>query len=490
MLPYKIYHIYVKKEQINMLYDFLDIDKNSNVLLYEQLYHLIIRAVNENKLRKGDKLPSIRRLADDLSVSRTTVQTAYDQLCAEGYITALPQKGYFIEANKAYEKLITLTENQTQANHCQNNFTALSAKTKIKYDFSGSGIDPQYIDIKFWSRCVKNILEQSDVISSYGLPQGETELRTVLCDYARNVRGVDADVDRIVIGAGTQPLLSILLGLCKNYGKDIALEKGFFPQGEQVFSDFGFDFTKLSADKNGIILNSNIKSRLLFVNSSGSIRGSAPIPINKRIEMINWAEKNDAIIIEDDFNGELRYSSKPVPALQGMNSDKVVYIGSFSKLLLPSIRISYMVLPKKLAEIYSLRKQYYNQTSSKVEQLALAEYIQSGRLERQLRKLRKIYAVKSQILYDCLFQKIGHDAIIDVIETALCVRIKFQCSLTLDGIKKIAQENSIKLGKCRNKNNFTYIYLCFAGIETEKIHSAADLLCKILKPVLNPLSAI
>ena len=268
------------------------------------------------------------------------------------------------------------------------------------------------------------------------------------------------------------------------------MEKGFFPQGEQVFSDFGFDFTKLSADKNGIILNSNIKSRLLFVNSSGSIRGSAPIPINKRIEMINWAEKNDAIIIEDDFNGELRYSSKPVPALQGMNSDKVVYIGSFSKLLLPSIRISYMVLPKKLAEIYSLRKQYYNQTSSKVEQLALAEYIQSGRLERQLRKLRKIYAVKSQILYDCLFQKIGHDAIIDVIETALCVRIKFQCSLTLDGIKKIAQENSIKLGKCRNKNNFTYIYLCFAGIETEKIHSAADLLCKILKPVLNPLSAI
>lgn len=459
-----------------MLYDFLEIDKSSVMPLYEQVYNNIKLAVASGKLCRGDKLPSIRRFSEDLSVSRTTVETAYEQLCAEGYVVNKPKRGFFVEADCNYESIRSETSQLS-------GITQIAEPGKgippVKFDFSSSSIDSKHIDIKFWKRCVKDVLDRHSVISSYGSPQGEESLRSVLCAYSRNVRGVSATVDRVVVGAGTQALLTVLLGLCGEYGKDVAIEKGFFPQGEQIFSDFGFSFTELKADKNGIILGDSVKSRILFVNSSGSIRGSAPISINKRMEIIRWCEKNDAIIIEDDFNGELRYTSKPVPALQGMCSDRVVYIGSFSKLLLPSVRISYMVLPERLSQIYAERKENYNQTSSKVEQLALAEYIKSGRLERQLRKLRKLYGIKSKILLESLERNFGDEAVIEVIETALCVRIKLRTDCTMDYLKKTASENGVKLGKCREKSGLKYFYLCFSGIETEIIPQAVEYLHSI-----------
>ena len=227
-----------------------------------------------------------------------------------------------------------------------------------------------------------------------------------------------------------------------------------------------------TCDKNGIILDDSVKSRILFVNSSGSIRGSDPIPINKRLELIRWAQERDAVIIEDDFNGELRCTSKPVPALQSMSPSHVVYIGSFSKLLLPSVRISYMVLPPSLAEKYAQRMSNYNQTSSKTEQLALAHYISSGRLDRQLRRLRKLYSEKSQKMYDNVKATFPDDTTVEIIETALCVRIKLHTEKTMDEIVSCASSNGIRLGKCREKNGLKYFYLSFAGICSESIPEA------------------
>ncbi len=451
-----------------MLYDFIVIDKNEKSFLYDQIYNSIKLSIQNGKLLKNDRLPSIRKLSEDLAVSRTSVETAYDQLCAEGYVRNAAKKGFFVEAENNFDdSLIKITEKKIPVN---------LPEKRYQYDFSSSGIDPRYMDIKFWKRCVKDVLDRHYIISSYGEAQGELSLREALCEYSRSVREIDADPDRILIGAGTQTLLSVLLGLCGEYGKEAAIEKGFFPQGEQIFLDFGFKLTPLKADKNGIILDDSVKSRIVFVNSSGSIRGSSPIPINKRMEIIRWAEEHEAMIIEDDFNGELRYTSKPVPALQSLCSDRVVYIGSFSKLLIPSVRISYMVLPKCLAEIYSLRKHNYNQTSSKIEQLALTDYIKSGRLERQLRKLRKIYAVKSDILSENVKKYFPEDTIVEVVETALCVRIKIKDSRSLEWFKEMAETNGIKLGKCREKNGLKYFYLCFSGIETEKIPGAVECL--------------
>ena len=446
-----------------MLYEFLNIDKKSDALLYEQLYDNVKSAVGNGLLKKGDKLPSIRGLSADLGVSRTTVETAYDQLCAEGYLNNKAKKGFFVEAEQPISEQAQTVIPKSEAH---------SHAPPVKYDFSSLSIDPGYTDIKFWQRCIKDVLDKPFVITSYGDPQGEPALRQALSEYSRRVRGVQAESDRIVIGAGTQTLLSVLLGLCSDFGYDAAMERGFFPQGEQIFSDFRCNITPLSADKNGIILDDSVKSRILFVNSSGSIRGSDPIPINKRLELIRWAQERDAVIIEDDFNGELRCTSKPVPALQGLCPSRVVYIGSFSKLLLPSVRISYMVLPPSLAEKYAQRMSNYNQTSSKTEQLALAHYISSGRLDRQLRRLRKLYSEKSQKMYDNVKATFPDDTTVEIIETALCVRIKLHTEKTMDEIVSCASSNGIRLGKCREKNGLKYFYLSFAGICSESIPEA------------------
>ena len=453
-----------------MIYDFLEIDRESSNLLYEQLYEKIIKAISEKELVKGDKLPSIRHLSESLNISRTTVQTAYDQLCAEGYINNAPKKGYFIEADTQIVSAETV-HNPTQKNTVIEN-------APVVFDFSSSGIDPNYIDMKYWRRCVSEILTRQNEVSSYGDPQGELELRKALCSYSKNVRGTNISPNRIIIGAGTQALLSVLLGICTEYGKDAAIEKGFFPQGEQIFKDHSFSMTALKADKNGIILDDTVKSRILFINSSGSIRGSAPLSINKRSEIIAWANSHDAIIIEDDYNGELRYTSKPIPALQGLCSDRVVYIGSFSKLLLPSVRIGYMIIPDILTDRYNQCGNYYNQTSSKIEQLALAEYINAGRLYKQLRKLRKIYAQKSDILSSSIKTHFGQSVMIDIIETALCVRIKLRSDKSLDWHIGQALQNGIKLGKCREKNGVKYFYLSFSGISAENIDNAVIALKK------------
>ncbi len=458
-----------------MLYEFLQVDKQEQSLLYEQLYKRVIAAIESGDLVHGDKLPSIRTLAADLNVSRTTVETAYDQLCAEGYINNKPKKGFFVEAEIHSVNIQNHSEKQPIKNdRC----------TNIKYDFSGSSLDPQYIDLKYWKRCLKDILDKPSVISSYGDPQGEKDLREILCDYAKKLRGVNTSPDNIIIGAGTQTLMSFLPGIMRDYGNDVFIEKGFFPQGEQIFCDFGYRLNGLSADRNGIIVDDSTQGRILFVNSSGSNRGSAPLPYNKRMEIIGWAERNNAIIIEDDYNGELRYTSKPVPALQSMNNDRVIYIGSFSKLLLPSVRIGYMVLPDHLLKLYEAKKHNYNQTASKTEQLALAEYINLGRLDRQLRKLRKIYAVKSELLLSALRKHFGGNTIIETVETALCVRLKIKTSISLDELKNKAKESGIRIGKCREKNGLKYIYLSFAGIATDKLEEAAEELYKVWADIL------
>lgn len=456
-----------------MIYDFLEIDRNDGRLLYEQLCENVKSAIGGGLIKKGDKLPSIRRLSSDLAVSRTTVEAAYDQLCAEGYISNRPQRGFFVEA----EQMDTLTAAPRKERERDVKAPAVPI---VKYDLSTASVDPECTDLKYWQRCIKEILDKPYVISSYGDPQGEPELRQTLCEYSRRVRGVMADPDRLIIGAGTQTLLSVLLGLCSDYGFDAAMEKGFFPQGEQIFRDFRWSVTPLSADKNGIILDDSVHSRLLFVNSSGSIRGSAPLPVNKRASIIRWAQQHDALIVEDDFNGELRFASKPVPALQGMCDTRVVYIGSFSKLLLPSVRLSYMVLPPELARVYARRRANYNQTASKSEQLALSQYIASGRLDRQLRRLRKAYSERSNVMYNAVRQSFPKETVTEIIETALCVRIKLKTERSLCEIERAARSSGVRLGKCREKNGLKYFYLSFAGLPKDRIPEAVRLLSDII----------
>lgn len=458
-----------------MIYDFIHLDNSSSTPLYKQLYSSIRKAIENNGLTKGDKLVSIRALSKALGISKTTVEAAYSQLCAEGYIKNSPQRGFFIQG-----QVLALKEKSTA-----DGITAgISTGNRVKYDLSSKSVTVDSTGIKLWRKYVKAYLNKDYIISSYGDPQGEYSLRRALSFYSYSVRSVVATEDDIVIGAGTQSLLYLLCGLLRGFGTKIAVEKDASRHFIRVFKDCGFEVVKIGSDDKGISLD-KIKDEdpdFLLINPSGSLKSGDRMKMERRYELIEWAEKNDKYIIEDDYNGELVYNSHTIPALQCSSSKTVIYLGSFSKLLLPSVRIGYMVLPERLKEIYQKFKPDLNQTASKIEQLALADYIRDGQLERHLRRLKKSYCEKSiaimQMLTDNL--KPSEEYKIKLFETSLAYEITINTQLVIDRLKQSLKDEQIAIISAEAENGKTTVKIGFSGIEIENIEYAVKKLCSII----------
>ncbi len=203
------------------------------------------------------------------------------------------------------------------------------------------------------------------------------------------------------------------------------------------------------------------------------------MPITRRLEIIEWAKTNNTIIIEDDYNGELRYSTHPMPCVQNYDTENTVYLGSFSKILLPSVRISYMVLPDRLLKEYNTIKHLSNQTASKTEQIALAKYISNGKLDIHLRKARRIYLEKSKIILDSIERFFSDSAEIIFNETSLYVSLKFSnTNISSDIISKL-ESNSIRIMQFNEDENI--VILSFSGINDNKISDGIKLLSNIIK---------
>lgn len=465
-----------------MIYEPIFLDESSNVPMYRQLYDSIRRAICAGGLRMGEKLPSIRKISEELGVSRTTVEQAYQQLCVEGYISSRPQSGYFVEA------VITGDSDNTHASGELSDGENLTGTVSIKYDFGSRYVESRRSDIELWRKYVRSVLSREDIVSSYGYFQGEPALRQQLVHYGMQLRGVNSTADRIVIGAGVQPLLSILCGILGETAGCVGIEYPCFPQAERVFRDFRLNIAELGHDKYGVTAQELYSSKVdvLYLNPSNTESMGRPMPISRRAEIMKWAEDTRGLIIEDDYNGALRFKSRPVPAMQGMGSgERVVYVGSFSKLLMPSVRISYMVLPPDLAEIYRERGVNYNQTSSKIEQLALAEYMRDGHIEKRLRRLRKIYAEKSQVLMQLLGQVLDSSAKLRLAETALCVDVTFKCSVDSRTFAEKALSEGLRVIPVEGGRDASTVRMSFAGISVDDMPGGVKLFADIIRMLSN-----
>lgn len=449
-----------------MLYDFIVIDKRSKIPLYRQIYMSVRKAIENGNLKKGGRLPSLRILSRDLDVSKITVKSAYEQLCAEGYIINKPQSGFYVEAEfSAAPKLASPNIN-----------SELSAKKLYKYDFGSKKIDENIININEWKKYVRDALNQSLALTSYGEAQGEEILRNALQKYSLGVRSVRTNAENIIVGAGTQPLLHLLCSLLgKN--KRAALADKSFIQSEYVFKSHGYKVRYLNSDKSGSPEKAldKINPDILLINPNSSGTEFANMPVTRRLEIIKWAKKNDALIIEDDYNGELRYSTHPVPCVQNYDAENTVYIGSFSKVLLPSVRIGYMALPNRLMKKYNKIKRVTNQTASKTEQIALARYINDGKIDAHLRKARRIYLEKSRLMLDAVEEHFGEKADIFFNETSLYVMLKFKKPQKTD-IKDI-EKKSVNVTRYDADEN--RLILSFSGISNEKINDGVKALSEL-----------
>lgn len=452
-----------------MLNDFIIIDKNKKSPLYRQIYLSVRKAIENGSLQKGTKMPSIRRLCQDLSVSKTTITSAYEQLCVEGYIKNIPQSGYYVEAE--FDSLPKSIKTETSDKTEHNKF--------YEYDFSGKSIDENIINISQWKKCVKDVINQNYLLTSYGDEQGEIKLRNALQKYSLGTRSVNTKAENIIVGAGTQPLLYLL---CTMLGenKKVAMADSSYVQSELVFKSFGYEINYFKSDKFGVTVDSldNIMPNIILINPNFTVKSGANMPVNRRIEIINWAKQNNALIIEDDYNGELRYITRPMSCVQNYDTENTVYLGSFSKVLLPSVRISYMVLPNKLIDIYKSIKHMTNQTASKTEQLALAQYIESGKIDSHLRKARRIYLEKSKIMLESINKYFNKSCKIIFNETSLYASIVISNVQDRKKINDALEKNSVAvIPYNQNGNEFS---ASFSGISQDKIEPGIALLAKII----------
>lgn len=462
-------------------------DTNSKEPIYLQIGQFIKTEIHKGQLLPGTKLPSLRHLARSLKISRTTAETCYGQLIAEGYLESRPQKGYYV-VDLLFSRPAPVSP------------SLFSEQQAVQYDFANNYVDATTFPATVWRRHLNQVLHDSEALSLYGDPQGEAALRRVLATYSHESRGVLCTPEQIIVGAGVQSLLEILAALlsdtlfanvspaAENPGNGnrvgavpsplaavsrpaLALEEPGFPQAEEIFRRQHWDVSHFDTEE----LNEDLP-RLLYVSPSNPYKGRSLTPEQRR-RLLRWSNSRDTFILEDDYNGEFRYFSTPVSSLQGMGDGRhIFYLGSFSRLLLPGLRISYLVLPDFLLPAYRKLKPLYNQTAGTIEQLALAGFIREGSLRRHVKKLRRLYKEKNTLLRRYLQQYFGSRIKVLAYESGLHMRISVKSSLSSVQLTERALLNGVKVIPVRKESPLPELLLSFAGIREQDIKPAVMLL--------------
>ena len=440
--------------------------------LYNQIYGAIKTSIENGRLTAHARLPSIRSLASSLSVAKITVERAYEQLYSEGYIIKNPNARHSIAAielprwENAIPPSLPLPENTAPP---------------VLFDFSSSQMDSQGFDFGSWKRYLGRTLEDNDRLLAYGEIFGEQALRQEICSYLFHSRGVKALPEQIIIGANAQALLSLLCQLLNRKRHAIAFEDPGFKYGRQVFSDYGFAIHPVAMGEKGLDILKLAKSQanVCYVSPSHQFPSGTIMSIVQRSQLLNWAEGGERLIIEDDYDSEFRYYGNPIPALKGLDRhDKVIYLGSFSKIIPPSIRVSYMQLPIHLLHILLAHQAPYNQTASTIDQLTLASYIADGALDKQVRRLRKIYQEKRSVFLALLRQTFGQKATIYDNQSGLFVVVGIHNGASAQELYEQALNTGCKVAPIADfaltSTKDARILLYFSGIPNDRMQEGLD----------------
>ncbi|MCQ2597392.1 MAG: PLP-dependent aminotransferase family protein [Treponema sp.] len=373
-------------------YSFSDSYENP---LYLQLYNFIRQDIAQGVLNAHQKLPSKRAFAENLGVSVITVENAYEQLIAEGYIYSYPKKGFFV--CDLSESLAGNREN-LQAVPEENDFSGFAEKTLTKTfdaDFSSNRILPSHFPYSVWSRVLRDCLikYQNELLLPQE-PSGCFALRKAIADYLFSFRGMKVNPAQVIIGAGTEYLYGLLVQLLGR-DKTFCVEDPGYKKVSRVYGANGAAVKYAGLSKNGIKIEDleNQKVDVVHISPSHQFPTGIITPVAKRRELLAWASaKEDRYIIEDDYDSEFRMTGVMIPTLQRSDTEgKVIYLNTFTKTLSPTIRVSYMILPSSLIERYYSRLSFYSCPVSSIVQYAIAEFIEGGSFEKHINRLKNFY---------------------------------------------------------------------------------------------------
>jgi len=453
------------------------LDPHNQVPLYIQLYNFLKQEMETGKLKPNTKLPSKRKLAKYLQMSQNTIEAAYEQLVAEGYIEGIPRKGYFVcEVEQTFsnnkESIVYINEKPYEDN--------------ADFDFTQTGVDTQTFPFTIFRRIATDVLkDENQPLLKIGHPQGEYELREAIASYLYESRGVRTSPSHIVIGSGTPTLIRLLFKLLNE--SKYAVEDPGYHQRFVTFEKGSENVQLIPLDHDGMMVSKLEESgaNIAFVTPSHQFPCGMIMPISRRNQLLNWAQENERrYIVEDDYDSEFRYSGKPIPALQGLDSyEKVIYMGTFSKALLPSLRMSYMVLPKRLIEKYHENYFRFIPSVSRLDQEIIKRFMQEGYWAKHIHKMRVVYSKKRNALVSALTTYFPSTIEIIGQDSGLHILVRPNNGMTEKELMEHAAKYSIKVypvssyGRSDNQT----VLLGFAVLSEEEIYQAVQLLAKAWK---------
>lgn len=459
-----------------------DLKVNGKIPLYEQIYSYIKANIQNGKFPYGEKLPSTRALSKYLEVSRSTVDLAYEQLISEGYIESEPYKGYFvaqIEELYHFEKVESAAE--AEAREMPGNYL---------YDFTPNGVESSNFPYNIWRKISREIL-QDDTLELFcaGDSKGEYSFRKTICSYLYQARGVNCQPSQIIIGAGNDYLLMLLCTLLERR-MVVGVENPAYKQAYHLFRSQAVRTVPVRMDRAGMRVDELRVSgvNVAYVTPSHQYPTGVVMPIRRRLELLSWAEeRKDRYIIEDDYDSEFRYKGKPIPALQGYDRNgKVIYLGTFSKSITPGLRISYMVLPPELLQVFEEKGGFLHGTVSKTDQFVVQRFIEGGHFERHLNKSRALYKSRHDRLVGEL-RPLQHVCRISGEHAGVHLLLTFHNGKTEEELVALALEKGIRVyglseyiiegvGECEPT-----ILLGYAMLSEKRIKEACEILCEIWK---------
>ena len=386
------------------------LDSNSSVPLFKQLYNQMREQILSGSLPPDSKMPSVRDMANNLAVSRNTVDGAYQELFAEGYIYSKPRSGYFVSSLDQEAAPRSLGSKPDHPS------PPLKGTPIYRYDFHPARLDPNSFPNRLWRKFFLDCLrENPQQLSEYCDSQGERCLRLAIQIYLERSRGVVCTPEQIVITAGLQHSLDIVANVLKEDHFSLAVENPGYPLAGSVFRNHSYRVVPVPVGPDGIDLDAlkAENSSIVYVTPSHQLPLGYVMPVANRLNLIEWAQAGDNFILEDDYDSELRYSSKPIPSLQGLRPQgNIIYMGTFSKVLSPALRISYLVLPRSLLARYRQLFQNHFSSVSQLEQRTLAKFMEQGHWDRHIRRMRGIYKKKHETILQAINEHFGTLAIV------------------------------------------------------------------------------
>jgi GntR family transcriptional regulator/MocR family aminotransferase len=375
--------------------------------LYRQLFQQIREKILTGTLPAHFKLPSILGLAEELTTSRNTVESAFQELRAEGYIYSKPRSGYFISD---IDKQFAVTSQIVQRKQDLHPKLAES----YPYDFHPARLDPVIFPTALWRKCLLDALRAKvEDFSHYNDPQGEWGLRCNIQFYLEHSRGVLCSPDQIVICSGLQQGLHIVAQLLKDSHKEVVFENPGYCLPKELFQSHGFTIIHIDVGLKGLAIHelNALSDAAVYVTPSHQMPLGHVMPVADRMKLISWAKSRNGVIIEDDYDSELRYIGKPIPSLQGLSPDSnIIYQGTFSKVFSPALRLSYMVLPRSFSGNYQRIFRNHLSQVSLLSQRAMTIFMERGHWEQHIRRARIFYKKKHGITLQAIGQYFGDKA--------------------------------------------------------------------------------